>query len=133
MRSKNESGDKEAIAAPQVPRAVLTLKTFDPESGVCLKFKTDKAADVGRLVGGLGRLGRHMVALPSKTEGWFTRKLHSGAQLIYSVVDVVMEDAIPNTEKTGQEHISTADATSANIDGKPQQPGGGKKKKKGKK
>ena len=34
-----------------------------------MKFKTDRAADVGRLIGGLGRLGRHMAALPQKTEG----------------------------------------------------------------
>ena len=74
-RPKNESEDKEATAASRVPRAVLELKTYDPESGACLKFKTDKAADVGRLVGGLGRLGRHMAALPPKTEGWYTPKL----------------------------------------------------------
>jgi len=48
---------------------VLCLKTYDPESGVCLQFKTDRAAEVGRLITGLGRLGRHMAALPQKTEG----------------------------------------------------------------
>lgn len=70
-KRKRESGteESEAAAAPKVPRAVLTLKTYDPESGVCLKFKTDRAADVGRLISGLGRLGRHMVALAEKTEG----------------------------------------------------------------
>ena len=45
------------------------LKTYDPESGVVLKLKTDKAADVGRLIGGLGRLGMRMAALPEKAEG----------------------------------------------------------------
>ena len=45
------------------------LKTYDPESGVVLKYKTDKAADVGRLIASLGRLGRHMAALPEKQEG----------------------------------------------------------------
>ena len=44
-----------------------------------------------------------------------------------------MEDAVASTEKAGQEPTSTADVSSANIDGKPQQLGGGKKKKKGKK
>ena len=58
-----------AAAAPKVPKAWLTLKTYDPESGVVLKFKTDRAAEVGRLINGLGRLGRHMAALPQKTEG----------------------------------------------------------------
>lgn len=58
-----------------MPRAWLVLKTYDPESGVVLKFKTDRAAEVGRLINGLGRLGRHMAALPQETEG----KLCTGA------------------------------------------------------
>ena len=40
------------------------LKTFDPHSGVCLKYKTSKAAEVSRLVQMLGTLGRRMAALP---------------------------------------------------------------------
>ena len=44
-----------------------------------------------------------------------------------------MEDAVTSTEKAGQEQISTTEAPSANVDGKPQQAGGGRKKKKGKK
>lgn len=55
--------------ASLVPKAALCLKAYDPESGVCLQFKTDRAAEVGRLITGLGRLGRHMAALPQKTEG----------------------------------------------------------------
>ena len=51
------------------------LKTYDPESGVVLKYKTDKAADVGRLIAGLGRLGRDMAALPEKEEGTETSLL----------------------------------------------------------
>ena len=39
---------------------MLTLKTYDPVSGVCLKYRTDKAAEVGRLVSSLGRLGKAM-------------------------------------------------------------------------
>ncbi|OCT45017.1 hypothetical protein CLCR_06354 [Cladophialophora carrionii] len=38
--------------------ATLTLKTYHPESGICLKYRTDKAAEVGRLLTGLGRLAR---------------------------------------------------------------------------
>lgn len=45
------------------------LKTYDPVSGVCLKYRTDKAAEVGRLVASLGSCGRVMAALPErKTE-----------------------------------------------------------------
>ncbi|MCJ1357071.1 MAG: hypothetical protein MMC33_007067 [Icmadophila ericetorum] len=47
-------------------RAFLVLKTFDPVSGTCLKYRTDKAAEVGRLVGGLGRCGRVMAGLKEK-------------------------------------------------------------------
>lgn len=42
------------------------LKTYDPVSGVCLKYRTDKAAEVGRLVAALGSCGRVMAALPEK-------------------------------------------------------------------
>jgi Signal recognition particle 9 kDa protein (SRP9) len=36
--------------------ATLTLKTFNPATGICLKYKTNKAAEVGRLISGLGKL-----------------------------------------------------------------------------
>ncbi|KAF3902676.1 hypothetical protein AA313_de0200457 [Arthrobotrys entomopaga] len=45
---------------PKLPRGKLTLKTYDPISGGIIIFKTEKVADVGRLVGGLHRLGRRM-------------------------------------------------------------------------
>ena len=47
-----ERKERERLA----PAARLTLKTFEPGSGICLKYQTDKAAEVGRLVNGLGRL-----------------------------------------------------------------------------
>ncbi|KAL8795097.1 MAG: hypothetical protein Q9195_002394 [Heterodermia aff. obscurata] len=53
---------------PQPPKAFLTLKTCDPVSGICLKYNTDKAAEVGRLVASLGTCGRVMAALPDKIE-----------------------------------------------------------------
>ena len=37
-------------------------------SGACLKYETDKAAEVGRLVAALGACGRIMASLPVKTE-----------------------------------------------------------------
>ncbi|EDN06000.1 signal recognition particle 9 kDa protein SRP9 superfamily domain-containing protein [Histoplasma capsulatum] len=36
--------------------ATLTLKTFHPASGICLKYRTNKAAEIGRLIAGLGKL-----------------------------------------------------------------------------
>ncbi|CAJ2645486.1 unnamed protein product [Trifolium pratense] len=45
------------------PPATLTLKTYDPISGVTLKYKTQRAAEVGRLVQIMGRLGKGMAGL----------------------------------------------------------------------
>ncbi|EOA87484.1 uncharacterized protein SETTUDRAFT_179207 [Exserohilum turcica Et28A] len=53
---------------PEEVTATFTLKTYDPESGTCLQYQTNKGAEVGRLIGNLGRLGRHMAALPETTE-----------------------------------------------------------------
>ncbi|KAK3059083.1 hypothetical protein LTR09_000649 [Extremus antarcticus] len=109
-----EGGKKDVAAAPAVPKAVLCLKTYDPESGVCLQFKTDRAAEVGRLITGLGRLGRHMAALPQKTE------------------DAVMEDvaAVESTAVQDQAATTTTDKAQPGASGAG---GGGKKKKKAKK
>ncbi|RKF66793.1 putative wd repeat protein [Golovinomyces cichoracearum] len=46
--------------------ANLTLKTYDPVSGATLKYKTNKAAEVGRLVQIMGRLGKGMAGLEMK-------------------------------------------------------------------
>ena len=48
----------EPVSEKRIPAATLTLKTFHPESGICLKYQTDKAAEVGRLLTGLGRLAK---------------------------------------------------------------------------
>lgn len=122
-----------------MPRAWLTLKAYDPESGVVLKFKTDRAAEVGRLMNGLGRLGRHMAALPQETEG---RLMFIQPDLLATyewIADAVMKEA-PATEEAAP---SAAAPTTAPMqpEAKAQQAstggggggGGGKKKKKGKK
>jgi hypothetical protein len=79
-RKRDAAGEGKAAAEdeaqPRVPRATLEVKAYDPESGVTLKFKTEKSADVGRLIAGLGRIGRQMAALPEKAEG--TRALFDG-------------------------------------------------------
>lgn len=56
--------DSVAAASAKPPRAKLILKTFDPHSGTCLKYKTSKAAEVGRLIQMLGSTARKMAALP---------------------------------------------------------------------
>ncbi|KUJ21949.1 uncharacterized protein LY89DRAFT_547168, partial [Mollisia scopiformis] len=50
------------------PPAILTLKTYDPASGVTLKYSTNKAAEVSRLIQILGRLARPMAGLPEMKE-----------------------------------------------------------------
>jgi len=40
------------------------LKTFDPVSGVALRYRTTKAAEVSRLVQMLGALAKRMAAVP---------------------------------------------------------------------
>jgi hypothetical protein len=94
---------------PEDPTATFTLKTYDPESGTCLQYETAKAAEVGRLIGSLGRLGRHMAALPELAE------------------DPSAADAAGVSTPKVDEDVK--------MGGIPQEqkPGGGKKKKKGKK
>ncbi|KAI0433988.1 signal recognition particle 9 kDa protein-domain-containing protein [Xylaria sp. FL1042] len=57
-----------AAAPPPPPRASLTIKTYDPHSGACLKYRTTKAAEVSRLILSLGQLGRKMAALPADAD-----------------------------------------------------------------
>ncbi|KAL4866326.1 signal recognition particle 9 kDa protein-domain-containing protein [Aspergillus spectabilis] len=38
------------------PLATLVLKTYTAEAGICLKYRTNKAAEVGRLITALGLL-----------------------------------------------------------------------------
>ncbi|KAE8374070.1 signal recognition particle 9 kDa protein-domain-containing protein [Aspergillus bertholletiae] len=46
----------EESTTPTAPIASLTLKTYNPTSGICLKYRTNKAAEVGRLITSLGKL-----------------------------------------------------------------------------
>lgn len=125
-RKRDGEDEEKETSVPKVPRAVLVLKTYDPQSGVVLKFKTDRAAEVGRLISGLGKLGRHMAALPEKSE------VPEAAGI---------EDATSTTERISAEDGTalTRDAESSVVSGqKPQTQqqqaaNSGKKKKKGKK
>lgn len=60
--------ESSAAQAKREPSAVLTLKTYEAGSGICLKYRTDKAAEVGRLLAGLGRLAKgETIELPTAT------------------------------------------------------------------
>jgi WD repeat-containing protein 44 len=62
----DSTADPSQPTVKREPSATLTLKTFHPESGICLKYKTDKAAEVGRLMTGLGRLAKgEIIEMPS--------------------------------------------------------------------
>ncbi|KAI4869459.1 signal recognition particle 9 kDa protein-domain-containing protein [Hypoxylon rubiginosum] len=120
------SSSADASALPP-PRGSLTLKTYDPHSGACLKYRTTKAAEVSRLILSLGRpLGGRMAALPPP-----------------EAADEVMADVLAGGEETvtkkgGEEVVvaSSGGKPQAQGQGPQQQQGGGGgkgKKKRGKK
>ncbi|KAJ5356172.1 hypothetical protein N7517_010781 [Penicillium concentricum] len=43
-------------AHPSTATATLTLKTFNPTTGICLHYRTNKLQEVGRLITTLGKL-----------------------------------------------------------------------------
>jgi hypothetical protein len=109
--------------APKKARGVLVLKTYDPVSGVVLKYRTTKAAEVTRLVNALAQLSRTMAGLPDETE------------------DVPMPDAAgaaAGADEAGRDGAA-AEGAAAGVSAQQAQPaqtgggGGGKKRKKGKK
>jgi hypothetical protein len=101
---------------PPTIRANLTLKTFDPVSGVTLKYTTTKAQEVGRLIASLGRLGRHMSGLPEVKE------------------DIVMAEDSTIASGAPVEGVSNTGGIAAPaVKTEAPTPTGGKKKKKGKK
>lgn len=88
------------------------IKTYDPESGVVLKYRTTKAAEVSRLIqSSLGCLGRGMAAMPEPP------------------AEEAMADAPPAGVATETDAKGTPTAQGQPSGGG----GGGKKKKKGKK
>ncbi|KAI6090390.1 signal recognition particle 9 kDa protein-domain-containing protein [Hypoxylon rubiginosum] len=64
-RRPSQKPSTSTSSTSDAPRGSLTLKTFDPYSGACLKYRTTKAAEVSRLILSLGKpLGGRMAALP---------------------------------------------------------------------
>ncbi|KAL6704290.1 hypothetical protein ACN47E_008354 [Coniothyrium glycines] len=101
---------------PEEVTVTFTLKTYDPESGTCLQYETNKGAEVGRLIGNLGRLGRHMAALPETAED---SSVPAGADGI----------STPQLDEGGDVKMGGLPTESKPAAGNS----GGKKKKKGKK
>jgi Signal recognition particle 9 kDa protein (SRP9) len=50
--------DKKPVREQQPPSATLVFKTFETTAGICLKYETNKSAEVGRLFTGLGKLAK---------------------------------------------------------------------------
>lgn len=59
-RKSKDAAASDTPSTTKPPRGDLTIKTYDPVSGTTLKYRTTKAAEVGRLVLCLGRLGTRM-------------------------------------------------------------------------
>ena len=102
------------------PSATLTLKTFEPDSGICLKYQTDKAAEVGRLLTGLGRLaGGEVIEMPAPATA---AAAAAEVEDKMEIDEVVSGNATPKVDEL-------------KLQGQAEVPGGGGKgkKKKGKK
>ncbi|KAK4059089.1 hypothetical protein Trihar35433_11185 [Trichoderma harzianum] len=109
--SSTSADESSSPSDPKPPRGSLVLKTYDPVSGVALKYRTTKAAEVTRLMyAAMGRLGR----------------AQAGVQ---DVPEETMQDAdaveTPQGEQTPTQQQQQQGAAGGG--------GGGKKKKKGKK
>ncbi|KAF7899557.1 hypothetical protein EAF00_003893 [Botryotinia globosa] len=97
------------------PRGTLTLTTFNPRSGVNLKYTTNKAAEVSRLIQIMGRLGKLMCGLPETEEKEGLGEIN--------MAEAPAEEEVDEKKDTGKGQAQTQT-----------QPQGGKgKKKKGKK
>ncbi|KAJ9203942.1 hypothetical protein DTO164E3_2296 [Paecilomyces variotii] len=102
------------------PVATLTLKTWHPPTGICLKYKTNKAAEVGRLITGLGKL-----AAGAKVKDLGT----SATAPVVAGEDVEMADAPTVAAAAAVVDDSAAAATVVKTDSAGAK--GGKSKKKG--
>jgi hypothetical protein len=92
--------------------AILVAKTFDPVGGACIKYETNRAVEVGRLMLGFQELGQLMQNVPVTV----TRKASGGEEMaVYEPATATAEGARGKAENT------TAPA--------PAQGGGGGKKK----
>ncbi|KAL4975409.1 signal recognition particle 9 kDa protein-domain-containing protein [Aspergillus desertorum] len=74
-KSKTEATSSiQPASTPAASIATLVLKTYNPEAGICLKYRTNKAAEVGRLITALGLLagGADMASLDGPVSATIT-------------------------------------------------------------
>ncbi|KAI1743539.1 signal recognition particle 9 kDa protein-domain-containing protein [Xylaria scruposa] len=127
-RRQQQDSSSTTTTAPTTatPRASLTLKTFDPHSGACLKYRTTKAAEVSRLILSLGQLGRRMAALPLPAD--------SDAVMADAGAEEVGTPGVEKSEGIASGSVAKGQAQQTPAQGQQQAGGGGKgKKKRGKK
>ncbi|KAI1281466.1 signal recognition particle 9 kDa protein-domain-containing protein [Xylaria sp. FL0933] len=128
-QEKEKSSATTTTTSAAAPRASLTIKTYDPHSGACLKYRTTKAAEVSRLILSLGQLGRKMAALPAE----------ENADAVMADVGAAEDAGTPAVEKAEPSTGGNAGAkgqTQTQTQGQSQAGGGGGgkgKKKRGKK
>ncbi|PLB44395.1 hypothetical protein P170DRAFT_440697 [Aspergillus steynii IBT 23096] len=117
--STTDAAPTESQPQTSTPVATLTLKTFNPSAGLCLKYRTNKAAEVGRLITSLGKLAG----------GADVASLGLGAAAAAPAADVEMADA--PEEGTATPTTAAANAAAAGAAKTESNNKGGKSKKKG--
>ncbi|ETN44801.1 uncharacterized protein HMPREF1541_09676 [Cyphellophora europaea CBS 101466] len=118
--STNVDGEQ-APHQKKEPSATLTCKVYHAPSGICLKYKTDKAQEVGRLITSLGKLGRGEAIEVSSAA--------AGAEMEGEKMDV---DSGPSVAVKEEDAVVTGKPVAQQAAGGSVGGGGGKKKKKGK-
>lgn len=109
------------------PSATLTLKTYHPDSGICLKYRTDKAAEVGRLMSGLGRLAKgEVIELPTAQS-----ENQAGAGIAIGGGESLSAGGPAQDDKMDIDTVPAVEAKTASqmTTDQPQNTGGKKKKK----
>ena len=122
---KTATGEEEGQQQQQqqAPIAKLTVKTYHASSGICLKYSTDKVAEVGRLITILGRLAGSGAGGVSGNNADVGSAGGGGG-------DVDMTDAPSTTVQVPRQEEETA-GKGKDGGGKGGAAGGGKSKKKG--
>jgi hypothetical protein len=114
---KQPEGTTNAISS-----AILVAKAYDPVGGVCLKYQTNRAVEVGRLMVGFQELGQWMQNVPP------TAKQKPSSEEEMKAEPMVIDEP----EKVAQEKQGTVAKPETSTSSALSQPGGGKKRKKAK-